>query len=475
MGMPAIRQAVQQLCEQDFLIFQKVELGMEIGEQHRIWASHLASGQDVCEMAPRDHGKSASLIRAYALWKIKYDHWTKEALILGADQPSAVENLDKIKDILATRPSLMYLVPRKRRDNFFSRTEIQLTNGKSIKAKGIGSPLRGRHPQLILGDDILNESNALLPEHQQEMKRYLNEVVIPMKDKGLAWQRAQGFKSQLVLVGTAQSRTDLYHDCQANGEYIGSKLKAIMDEDQKVVLWPERYSYDDLMAIRRKVGPIAFSKEYLNEPLSDDTTIFPPTLFEPLKDSTLSYETAYHGSNPVYMGVDFSVPGSADGDWTVIFIVMWDPDHKQFVPLAYWRARPSQMQEQVHKIELWCQLFKVTLGYLEDNLFQGIYSNLFATKSSLPLSGHTVTHAKKSSLETGLLSFRPMFENGAWRFPYKTDADRAKTDLIVAEFNGIVQRRGKIGNESYHDDIAMAMWHATCAARAGTSFSVSWD
>jgi hypothetical protein len=174
------------------------------------------------------------------------------------------------------------------------------------------------------------------------------------------------------------------------------------------------------------------------------------------------------------MGVDFSVPGSTDGDWTVIVCVEYDPDTSTYTMLNFWRARPSEMQEQIHQIELWCSTYNVTLGYLEDNLFQRIYAEHFQRRSSLPLSGHTVNHTSKLSLQHGLLSFRPLFENNKWRFPYRTAADQLKTDLIVTEFSGIVQKKGRIGNESYHDDITMAMWHAMRASK-GSSFSASWD
>lgn len=474
-GMPSLKKVVAKLCQEDFLCFQAVELGFEIGQHHKKWAARLATGMDVCEMAPRDHGKSHSLARAYSLWNVKYDPWVKEVLILGPDSPSAVENLDKIKDMLFSRPSLRYLVPKKRRDTFFSRTEIELTNGKSIKAKGIGSPLRGRHPQLIICDDILNEKNSLTMEHQAGIRRHLNEVIVPMLDKGQIWQKAQGYRPQLVIVGTAQERNDLYHELQKNEEYIGEKLQAVLNDETQEVLWPGRWPYDDLMARKRKVGSVAFSKEYQNNPLSEETTIFPPSLFEPLKDKTLSYVTSYDGEYAAYMGVDFNVPGSMDGDYTVIFILIWDTDSKEYIPLNYWRARAGSLQEQIHQIELWCQMYNITLGYLEDNLFQGVYTNLFSQKSALPLSGHTVTHANKGSLEMGILSFRPLFENGVWRFPYKTNLDRQKTDLLIEEFNGVRQRKGKIGNEAFHDDIVMAMWHAQCAARAESTFSVSWD
>lgn len=468
-----IREAIKALCAQDFLVFQKVELGMEIGQHHKVWNEHLMSGSDVCEMAPRDHGKSESLVRAYALWKAKYDPWVKEILILGADQTSAVRNLDKIKQKIEGTTSLKHLKPTGRNDPY-SRTEIRLSNGKTIEAKGVGSPLRGGHPQLIILDDILNEKNSLTPDNRKEISDYFWAVIYPMKDKGLQIHRAKGWKSQIVTVGTAQDWDDLYHAFLKNPGFVGSKMKAIIDAEKQEVLWPERYTYDDLVNIRAAQGPLMFSREYQNEPVSDDTTLFPRSLFDDLKDKDLSYSSAYVGSNPVYMGVDFSVPGSTDGDWTVIFVFEYLVTEKKFKVLNYWRAKPQSMQEQIHQIELWCQRYNVTVGYLEDNMFQKVYAKHFADSSSLPLSGHTVHATSKNSLQHGILGFRPLFENQRWIFPYKTPGDQEKTDLIVTEFSGIRQRKGKIGNEQFHDDIVLAMWHALSASNAGTSFSASW-
>lgn len=468
-----VREAVKKLCEKDFLVFQKVELGMEIGRHHRIWNSHLMSGQDVCEMAPRDHGKSESLVRAYALWKAKYDPWVKEILILGADQTSAVRNLDKIKQKIEGTPSLKHLVPKGRNDPY-SRTEIRLSNGKTIEAKGVGSPLRGGHPQLIILDDVLNERNSLTPDNRKLISDYFWAVIYPMKDKGLEVHRAKGWKSQIVTVGTAQDWDDLYHALQKNPGFIGEKMKAIVNAETQEVLWPERYTFQDLQNIKAAQGPLMFSREYQNEPISDDTSLFPRALFDELKDRDLSYASAYAGNNPVYMGVDFSVPGTTDGDWTVIFVFEFLQNEQKYRVLNYWRAKPNSMQEQIHQIELWCQRYNVTVGYLEDNMFQRVYAKHFADRSALPLSGHTVNASAKNSLQHGILGFRPLFENERWIFPYKTLADQEKTDLIVTEFSGIRQRKGKIGNEQFHDDIVMAMWHALCASSAGTQFSASW-
>jgi hypothetical protein len=460
----AIKHAIAQLCRTNFLIFQKVELGMEIGPQHRTWWEHLQDGRDVVEMAPRDHGKSQSLTQAYPLWCLKYDPWIQEAFILGADGDLAHRNLDQLKALMANRPSVSYLLPTGRQLTN-SRTELQLTNGKTIKTKGLMSPHRGRHPQLIICDDILNEENSLDKDKRADIRKRFFEVITPMKDRGLVSQRARGFWSKIVVVGTAQDREDLYHELMENPEYTGTKLSAVLDDTTKQALWPERYPYDALMEIKRKIGTLPFSKEYLNDPLSDETTIFPTSLFEPLKDRQLSYVRNRTGAL-TFLGADFSVPGTTDGDWTVLMVLEYEPPPQNlYTLLYYWRARPTQIQEQINQLEYLCQAYQISLGYLEDNHFQGIYARHMNQKTNLPLRGHTVG-ANKRSTEIGILSLRTIFENLRFRFPYATDADRAMTDHVISEFNGVRQRFGRIGNETTNDDCVMALWHSVRASQS---------
>jgi hypothetical protein len=465
---------IARLCKTSFLVFQSVELGMQIGQHHRDWARRLATLNDIVEIAPRDHGKSMSLAQAYPLWKAKYGRWVRSILLLGVDLPTAIQNLDEIKDLLASKPSLRSLMPAMGNEAVNSRTELRLTNGTVIKAKGYRSPLRGRHPQLIIMDDVLNERNSDTQEARHRVLKHFTEVVFPMKDKGVDSVRAQGYRGQIVIVGTAQNKGDMYTTLQDKPSFLGARLCAITDVEKQEVLWPSRYSFEDLMRIKGTVGTLAFAKEYMNNPLTEETTIFPPSLFEPLKDANLSYVDHYEDDKPVFMGVDFSIPGSAQGDWTVILTMEFDPDLSVYTLLNYERFRATEMSDQITRIEVQCSAMRVTKGCLEDNMFQRVYATHFRNKSTLPLVGNTVTNKGKNDSKWGILSFRPLFENGRFRFPYKTPLDQQRTDHIVEEFNGIVQRGGKIGNEAFHDDVVMAMFHAMAASRMEI-FEVSWD
>jgi len=467
-----LEDAIRHLCATNFLVFQKVELGLELGDHHRIWSEHLATGDDVAEMAPRLHGKSTSLARAYPLWKAKYDPWFKEILLLGADQGSSVENLDKIKEMLEERSHLQHLIPTSQRD-FYSRSEIKLKNGVIIRSRSIGAKLRGIHPQLIVLDDVVHEGNSLNPQSREYLLNYFNRVIVQLKDKGLKGTIHENRRAQLVVVGTPQHWEDLLHWLLENSEYRGERLPAIIDELTQSVLWEEMYSYGDLMAQKKKIGMLAFAQEFQLEPISDETSLFPPSLFKVLYDKELSYEHTYKGSWPLYLGGDFSVPGSIDKDWTVLFILAFDPGRNEFIPINYWRARPEHITDQLDKIDTMARHYKITTGYLEANMFQAVYAEHFKD-SDLPITGHVVTATNKNSLDDGILSFRPLFENGQFRFPYKTARDVEMTEYLVREFAGIQRKHGKIGNEQTHDDVVMALWHAYSAAKQGSAFSVSW-
>jgi hypothetical protein len=484
---PELRaEAVSEVCREDFPSFLSYEMGMDVTPHLLEQWEEVKTGEDCAILAPRDHGKSLTWARGYVIWKTKYDPWVKEVYILGADLESAVENLDKLKELLLTRRSLRSLVPGNWKQGFNNRTSVKLTNGKVIRAKPFISALRGRHPQLIILDDVLNQRNSGTEEGREQIWEQFAAVVIPMKDKGSRERREKGYRPQIIDVGTAIAHDDLHHRLLASEEFRGVKQSAILVDEcwepildaagERQALWSDRYTVEDLDAVRKKIGALLFEREYLNKPLADEMAIFPRSLFEPLLDEDLSYVSAYDGTHHAFLGADFSIPGSQDGDYTVTFVLEFNPERKLYTPLNFWRKRAESVSEQLRMIEYMVQAYRVTKGYLEADVFQRIYAAEFAAKTNLPLEGHRVGGSKQSYI-SGILGLRPLFEVGAWRFPYKTDRDKQMTDQLIREFSGIVQRKGKLGNEAGHDDIPLALWHAWVCAMdlvSGPGWQTEW-
>lgn len=479
------RKAVEKACALDFPAFLAYEMGMEVKGHLLTQWDEVRTGEDTVILSPRDHGKSLTWARAYAIWKAKYWKHFREIYILGADQESAVENLDKLKELLLTRRTLRGLVPNNWKQGFNNRTSVRLTNGVTIRAKQFMAALRGRHPQLILLDDVLNQGNSGTEEGREKIWEQFAAVVIPMKDKGSKKTRAEGYRPQILDVGTAIHHDDLHHRLLTSDEFRGVKQSAILVDEhyepilkngERQALWPDRYPIADLDAVRKKIGALLFDREYLNKPLADEMAIFPRSLFLPLLDEDLSYVSAYGGQHHAFLGADFSIPGTQDGDYTVVFVLEFNPETKTYTPLNFWRKRAESVGEQIRMIEYMTQAYRITKGYLEADVFQRIYAAEFAAKTNLPLEGHLVGKQKGSYI-SGLLGIRPLLEVGAWRFPYKTARDKVMSDQLMKEFSGIVQRKGKLGNESSNDDIPLALWHAWVCSMdvvSGPGWATEW-
>ena len=169
-----LESTVLSLCRKNFLVFMKAEMGLEIARPQREWWDLLKTGNDTLILAHRDSGKSQAIVRAYGIWRAKYyDHFVREILVLGADTDSACENLEKIKHDLDANESLRYLIPHDRK-GYNTAQRVKLANGVVLRAKGFLSPLRGRHPQLILLDDVLNERNTASQDFRDKIRAYFS-------------------------------------------------------------------------------------------------------------------------------------------------------------------------------------------------------------------------------------------------------------------------------------------------------------
>ncbi len=183
---------------------------------------------------------------------------------------------------------------------------ILTANGVRIKAWGSGKRLRGaRHgqhrPDLCIVDDPQNDENVVSAEQREKDRRWFFRAL-----------RRAGQPDTVTLVAF----TIIHHACLGaellkNPAWRGRKYKAVIswsqsklwewweqiftdkereDREQAAdaffekhkkkmlegteVLWPERYSYYDLVKMRITDGPAHFDSEMQNEPLDPETAIF---------------------------------------------------------------------------------------------------------------------------------------------------------------------------------------------------------
>jgi predicted phage terminase large subunit-like protein len=133
----------------------------------------------------------------------------------------------------------------------------------TISCAGIDVTKNGMHYDLIICDDLHSEKNVTNKEQiEQVIDHY--KLAFSLLDPG----------KPMIIIGTRWDYSDLYqHILDFEREDFNILKKAAYNEDGSL-FFPEVLSEQELDKIRRRQGTGIFSKQYLNEPVSDENATF---------------------------------------------------------------------------------------------------------------------------------------------------------------------------------------------------------
>ena len=119
--------------------------------------------------------------------------------------------------------------------------------------------MRGKHPGVTICDDILSDfSNPLSQQEIFKINRVFRQAVMSLPPNPT---------DPLMVVGTPQSYEDVLNLLAGLDDWLWLCYPAIVDEKNREVQWPEKFSYSRLKQIQRNVGPTAFEVEYQLTPV----------------------------------------------------------------------------------------------------------------------------------------------------------------------------------------------------------------
>lgn len=227
------------------------------------WAQRIQNNKKTTTLSARKHLKS-SLMYAYIMWlifKLKED---KEWLYMSYNQTMSMYHTQKIKHLISLNP---YFQGIKDLNTSSSYLDYEWNNHlfKCIPA-GILTFNRGRHPDGVICDDILQDPTSELNfSIIDKITRIFMEQVMSLPKEG----------GEIHLVGTAQHQQDLFFKLKDNPSWDWQENKAIINELNKEVLWPELFNYERLIEIRNtEIGEKAFNKEYQCSPIWTEEAYF---------------------------------------------------------------------------------------------------------------------------------------------------------------------------------------------------------
>ena len=162
----------------------------------------------------------------------------------------------------------------KRGGAIWNKHHMHLTNGSVIEGFSIMGRKRGARPQLFIMDDpefdsdITGGSSGSQYIITEKYEQILFRQIIPMLVKG----------SGLFWVGTMINRRCLlYRACEEEDPRFKNWMRRVYaaeNASRTKSLWEAAWPKDFLKAREAEMGTAAYSTEYLNRPLTDETKLF---------------------------------------------------------------------------------------------------------------------------------------------------------------------------------------------------------
>ena len=358
-------------------------------------------------------------------------------------------------DILRDR-----LFPASNREGAWSGTNIVCKNGARLTCKGFGSSVRGAHPYWIIVDDGLKDNVIYSKLQRQKSIDYFHSVIMNMLVP----------RGQIVVVGTPFHANDLYGDLKTKNGWMVVEYPAIFPNGE--ILWPNRWSFRDLMDKRATQGNIIFSRENLCRPVTNEASIFPLSILERslyrMEDYTLVKDRdSFPIKFPrVVVGCDFAISANVGSDYTVFTVWGVDDDNERWL-MYFYRESGKTFNEQMQILKGINLRFRPDSMILEQNAFQQIFVQE-SDKAGLPVVGHT-TGIDKFDLKSGWPGLAIDFERGKIHIPIGDEHSRNVKDLIFSDLSSVAFTDKGLASVGEHDDISSSFWLAKLGANLMTT------
>ena len=479
---PYWREIYDDLLRESLPLFAKDVLGMEVASHIMDWGDAVNEHSRIAILAARDHGKTAFFSYAYPIWRA----WSEpgcEVYLFSRTLEQAQEFLDTIMwgrnnlKGLADTPDLAYLVPNL--DDFrnnprvrLNKQDVILTNGSRIRAVGYGKAIRGRHPKYAVLDDVLNDNDMWSETERNKNIMYFQSAIVNMV---MPTNQYDGWfeGGQCVVIGTPYHMADLYSWLEQNEMYHFMRYPGIRVDEKTGVesaLFPWRWSLQQLRNKKKEIGSVAFSREILCLPITDDISIFPSYLFPPLYDKTMTLrptkEEIKQRGWDVYFGVDIARSASVGADYFVIFAMAKDKEGNRFLVDIH-RSKGLPFRKQLEMIAIMAEKYNPSLVFIESNAMQQIYTDEMRRMTDIPVKEFVTTAVNKYPLDKGVPGLRIVLENQKLVIPKGDEYSRGITKVWESEASQFGYVEGKLQGIGVHDDTVMAWWFCEEACKAG--------
>jgi hypothetical protein len=252
----------------------------------RAWAEYCSSYSQVVCVAPRDHAKSTALTFDYILAETLFRR-SSYVILIGSTEENAAEQLSNIVEEIRENDDLRaeFGISEIERD---SRTDliVRMDDGQRwrVLARGAEQKIRGKmwngkRPDLVVCDDMEDDEQVENRDRRSKFRRWFFRAA----------KQALSKKGRIRVHGTILHEDSLLSRLLKNKIWRSLFFKAHQGfDDFSEMLWPERWTEDDLRQRRQEFiedGDAAgYSQEFLNDPFDNSEAFLRRDDFIPMSD-----------------------------------------------------------------------------------------------------------------------------------------------------------------------------------------------
>ena len=421
--------------------------------------------------APRGHGKSSATGIIFLIFCI-VNKLEKYIVYVSQNHSKTVQFLDPIRNEFKNNPRLKFLygdlnintISEEGRD----REDCFDIGGARVEAVSFEKNLRGfkygnMRPTLIICDDIEEDARTLNPVLRKKDEDKLNKVIIPSLD----------INGRLKMIGTILHIDSLLYK---KIKQYGGKVYRACDVNFDNILWPNRFTEEKLKAIKQSIGSIAFSQEYLNNPVDVENNIIKKEWIEASYDESISFEEASKlPFGKRHMGADFAFSDRVSADKSA-YLSLGHHNNKKYIYHCETFRGLSLIEQLRHIKEVLHPKYKYDKIGLEENSIRSMTKELLADQLPFILFWTSANDPAKKQKEHKEREFQgkrhtvgktnlimrlaTAFENNEIVIPYKTDRDKEIAHMIMNECISFALSGGKLVEAGVHPDIPIALGYA---------------
>ena len=386
-------------AEKSLFYFAKYILGFEDFEYevHCEWDLFLSGDKQYkLVLIPRDHFKSSYFTIAYPLRELCLDY-RKRILITNATFDNAKTFLGSIKHQIERNEKLKWWGIEQSEP--WSTEEIGIKcetihKEPSISIAGVGSQIPGKHYNIIVWDDLVNDKTITSKDMLDKTIDWWRYSLSVLEPNGIG-----------IVVGNRWHFGDLYGYILDNlaDKFDIIKRKAIKEDGS--AYFPQRYSLEKLQDKKESQGSWIFSTQYMNEPISPEDAVF--------RKEWIRYYEKLPAIVRKFITVDPAISGEPDSDYSVIMTCAIDEENNLYV-VDYVREHllPKELIDKIFakavehrpvKIGIETVAFQKTLKFW-------IVDQMRERSKFLPIEELKTTESTK---EMRIMALQPRLENGA--------------------------------------------------------------